>query len=161
MLAYYYLDNAVFRISSLWDLLAQIYNVFYGVGFNPNRVNYNKFFRMQVDEKNRNKRKKIKCNLSKIEEKLSPIREYLDEEDNTEIEGMWQGNHAYLNKLRNQLAHRNTPSTPTLSNFSINMKPYPVFMLKRVVEDYYTVSKLILEISNIILEEFEKENSLN
>lgn len=158
MEAYYYLENAIFRISSLWDVLAQMYNVFYEVGFPARKVHYNNFFRLKVDGGlSRNKKKVIKNNLLKIEDKLLPIKEYLNEKDDTAIDGRWKGNHAYLNSLRNQLAHRNTPSMPSLSNFSFNMKPYPAFMLKRVVEDYNSVSKFILAITNIMLEEFEKE----
>lgn len=159
--AYYYLENAIFRISSLWDLLAHIYNVFYEIEIPSNKINYNKFFRLQVDNQYRSSKRQIKQNLLRIKALLSPITEYLNEKDNTLIDRRWEGNHSYLNSLRNQLAHRNAPGIPSCSNFSFSMKNHPIFMLKRAIEDYNTVSKFILEISTTILVEFEKEMKLS
>ncbi|MFC6808929.1 Cthe_2314 family HEPN domain-containing protein [Lactococcus lactis subsp. hordniae] len=31
-LAYYFSENALFRLSTLWDILAQFYNIFYNLG---------------------------------------------------------------------------------------------------------------------------------
>ena len=159
--SYYYLENAIFRISSLWDLLAHIYNVFYEIEIPLNKINYNKFFRLQVDNQYRSSKRQIKQNLLRIKALLSPVTEYLNEKDNILIDGRWEGNHSYLNSLRNQLAHRNALAIPSCSNFSFSMKNHPTFMLKRAIEDYNTVSKFILEIAATILVEFENEMKLS
>lgn len=157
---YYYLENAMFRISSLWDLLAHIYNVFYEVGIPSNKVNYNEFFRINVSNQHRNNKGKIKQNLLKIEALLSPVKDYLNEKDNIFKDGKWEGNHKYLNSLRNQLAHRNSPGIPSCSNFCFSMKNHPCFILRRSIEDYNTVSNFILEIMSKILVELKKEMGL-
>jgi len=42
--AIYYTENAVFRTSALWDLLAQLYNVKHKGNHNPDKVYYSRLF---------------------------------------------------------------------------------------------------------------------
>ena len=42
--AIYYTENAVFRTSFLWDLLAQLYNVKHKQNNNPDKVYYSQLF---------------------------------------------------------------------------------------------------------------------
>ena len=37
-LAYYYIENALFRTSSLWDMLAQLYRLFYDIDIPKEKV---------------------------------------------------------------------------------------------------------------------------
>ena len=44
-----------------------------------------------------------------------------------------------------------------MSDFDINLKMHPAFILKRIIEDYSVVSKQLLEILNLI-EKDEMDN---
>lgn len=149
MLSYYYIENAIFRISSLWDILAQFYCLFYNLKVDVNKVYYNKIF-------NPNSNINVK-----FKEKAEQINDYLNEEDNTKCEDFWKGNHRYLNKCRNKMTHRNSPNITVISKYDINMKDYPTFMLKRIIEDYSMVSRYLVEILDLIEEEIIKINGDN
>lgn len=140
-LAYYYIENALFRTSSLWDMLAQLYCLFYKVNANQNNIYYNKIFNPNSPKSNnfREKAREINC--------------YLNEDDNIDNEEKWSGNHKYCNNCRNKMTHRNSPNISVLSDYDMRFKDHPSFMLKRIIEDYVTVSKYLGE----ILDEIEKD----
>lgn len=144
-LAYYYIENAIFRISSLWDILAQFYRIHYNLEIDIDKLYYNKLF-----NPNNNINEKFK-------DKTIEIYEYLNEENDTKSEGEWKGNHKYLNKCRNKMTHRNSPNITTLSNYDINIKDFPAFMLKRIIEDYSKVSHFLSEVLDLIEETLIKE----
>lgn len=135
---YYFIENALFRTSTLWDLLAQLYRLYYDVNIDVTRVYYNKFFNPEESTND------------KFKDNAREIFKYINQEDDTECEGEWQGNHAFVNKQRNKMTHRNSPNIGVMSDFDINLKVPPAFMLKRIIEDYATVSKYLSEILNII-----------
>lgn len=43
-LAYYYIENALFRTSTLWDMLAQLYCLFYNIQIPKKHIYYNRLF---------------------------------------------------------------------------------------------------------------------
>lgn len=131
-LAYYFIENALFRVSSLWDLLAQLYNIYYDIKFPIDKLHYKRFFTSK-------KHKNI------IGEEIGL---YLEQKDNTDCEGEWQGNHQYVKNLRNKMTHRNSPNITVISNFDTEFKLPPIYSLKRITEDYATASKYIDEILN-------------
>lgn len=131
-LAYYFIENALFRVSSLWDLLAQLYNIYYDIRLPINELHYWKFFTS----------KKYKNIIGK------KIGLYLKQEDNIDCEGEWQGNHKYVKNLRNKMTHRNSPNITSISNFDTEFKLPPLYLLKRITEDYATASKYIDELLN-------------
>jgi len=139
-LAYYYIENALFRTSSLWDMLAQLYCLFYEIKIPKDRIYYNKIFNPNSPNSN-----KFKC-------KATNINNYLKQEDDTSIDGEWKGNHQYTNDCRNKMVHRNSPNVTVMSDYDFNFKSHPSFLLKRVIEDYVVVSKYVIE----ILDEIEK-----
>ena len=51
------------------------------------------------------------------------------------------------------MIHRNSPNISVVSDYDMNFKNHPSFMLKRIIEDYITVSKYLGE----ILYEIEKD----
>lgn len=55
------------------------------------------------------------------------------------------------------MTHRNSPNVGVMSDFDINLKMHPAFILKRIIEDYSVVSKQLLEILNLI-EKDEMDN---
>ena len=140
-LAYYYIENALFRTSSLWDMLAQLYCLFYKVNLNHNKIYYNKIFNPNSPKSN------------KFREKAREINDYLNEDDNIDGDKKWNGNHKYCNHCRNKMIHRNSPNISVLSDYDMSFKDHLSFMLKRIIEDYVIVSKYIGD----ILDEIEKD----
>lgn len=135
---YYFIENALFRTSILWDLLAQFYRLYYDIEIDKTDVYYKQIF---------NPERKLN---DKFKEKAREIYEYICEEDDTECEGKWKGNHDFVNKQRNKMTHRNSPNIGVMSDFDVNLKMHPAFMLKRVIEDYSVVSIYLSEILNMI-----------
>lgn len=139
--SYYYIENALFRTSSLWDMLAQLYRLYYQINVKPNEVYYNQIF---------NPKSRYSKNFKK---KATLISNYLKQEDDTAVNGEWKGNHKFVNACRNKMTHRNSPNITVLSNFDVNFKHHPTYLLKRIVEDYNVVSKFISD----IMDDIEKE----
>jgi len=73
-------------------------------------------------------------------------------------EGFWKGNHQFIKDYRNQMTHRNSPDEHSLSDIGINLKTHPTFLLKRVIEDYYTTINFIDEILELIRKKHFEEN---
>lgn len=147
--AFYYIENALFRTSSLWDMLAQLYRLFYNIEIPKDKVYYKKIFNPSLNYSDNFKLK------------ATEIHNYIEQGDDTYCEGEWKGNHTFSNDLRNKMTHRNSPNVAVMSDYDMNMKHYPAFQLKRIVEDYVAVSKYIKEIlddiENEIMASFEKE----
>lgn len=138
LIAYYYIENALFRTSTLWDLLAQFYRQYYNINVKSTEVYYYDIFNP----------KKTYCSKFKVE--ANNIYKYLNEKNNTNLDKEWKGNHRYVNKLRNKMIHRNSPCVAVMSDYDVNLKNHPAFMLKRIIEDYNVVSKFIINILNSI-----------
>ena len=67
--AIYYTENAVFRTSSLWDLLAQLYNVEYKDNQNPEKVYYRTLFHNDTQGKRPNPlAQKIHSYITEVED---------------------------------------------------------------------------------------------
>jgi hypothetical protein len=132
-LAFYYIENALFRTSSLWDILAQLYRLFYNIKVTKEAVYYKKIF------------DPTKCLSDNFKNKAKEIHTYINED---EIEGAVEckGNHAFTNEFRNKMTHRNSPSITTCSNFDMNLKEHPVTVIEKILQDYKVVSKYINEI---------------
>lgn len=142
----YYLENALFRISSLWDILAQFYNLLYNLKMDPQRLDCGKVFR-----------KERKTEQNEDRDGLQRIQDYLNQPDDTNCESPWKGNHKYMKDMRNQMTHRNLPSISSASNFGFVLRDHPLFILKRLVEDYCVVSRFILEIMDKVEQDVENE----
>lgn len=154
-MAYYYIENSLFRTSILWDILAQIYCLFYKINISSNKIYYNKLFNTECNKYySEYKIKKIE-NYEEFKNKADNINKYLCERNNTYVEGTWLGNHAYVNKCRNQMTHRNSPNITSISDYNLNFKDPPSYMLKRIIEDYVKVSNYISEILNNIEEKLD------
>jgi len=127
-LAIYYIENAVFRTSILWDMLAQLFNVKHNIVSDKTKIYYKSFFG---------------THLSKVDStNATVITDYLEQDDNTDDE-LWQGNHVYISEYRNQMTHRNSPNVSSMSNYACQIRLPARYVLKRVVEDYSQVSKFI------------------
>ena len=138
--ALYHTENIVYRISILWDLLAQICNVVFETGHAANRVFYNKYFDKYSNGDN-------------TIDFIKKIKVYIDEEENDDDVNPWPGNHKFLNDYRNQMTHRVSPNITSISTFGFSMRPPTMYILHRAVEDYYMVSKFLCEIINRFIDD--------
>lgn len=141
-LSYYFIENALFRNSSLWDILAQLYCLYFSVQISQDKIHYKKIFNPTS----------VHATNFKVE--ATKINQYINQEDNTSLDCEWEGNHKFINELRNKMIHRNSPNVATISDYDLNLKNHPSFMLKRIIEDYVTVSNYIEEILNNIEQQF-------
>lgn len=123
--AAYHTENAVFRTIIEWDLLAQMYNIKYGIEDDNKKIHYKSFFKDRLTDV-----------------KATSITAYIEQDDNTDIEP-WQGNHKYVNDYRNQMTHRNSPNVTAVSNYDFQLRMPMRYVLKRVIEDYSKVSSYI------------------
>jgi Cthe_2314-like HEPN len=144
-MAYYYIENALFRTSSLWDMLGQLYRLYYQIEIDQDKVYYKKIFNP------------LSPYSIKYKDKANEINNYLNQENDTNIDGEWKGNHKFVNDCRNKMTHRNSPNIAVMSDYDINFKNHPSFLLKRIVEDYNVVSKYISEILDEIDKEIQKD----
>lgn len=147
MLAFYYVENAIFRTSTLWDVLAQFYNIYCDIGRGIREIHYQQFFKNEFSDVE-----------TEIKENVDKIVQYLEQKDDYSInDGFWEGNHQYIKDYRNQMTHRNAPDEHSLSDIGINMKTHPRFLLRRVVEDYYIAVQFIDEILELIRQKHFEE----
>lgn len=138
--AMYHVENMVFRISILWDLLAQLCNVVFQTGLDPEKIHYNRYFRNHAEGENA---------ISFCKEIVTYLEE--DEDPAADI-NPWPGNHKYLNDFRNQMTHRVSPNISSISTFGTTLRPPVMYILHRATEDYYKVSSFLCSLINQYLE---------
>lgn len=149
---YYYAENAIFRIEALWDILAQIYNLKYSLENDKAKVYHNRVFSKQD-----NWSKKYWKGVMPSE--IAVIADYISEEDNTSIkDGMWKGNYAYVNSLRNNMTHKISISNNSFSSYAFTFKEPPSYMLKRVVECYAKLEDFIYNACDNVMDESDDLN---
>ena len=147
--AMYHVENMVFRTSILWDLLAQLCNILFRTGIEPEKIYYNRYFRNHADGNNA---------IPICKE----ISEYLDEEDDPSADiNPWPGNHKYLNEFRNQMTHRVSPNISSISTFGATLRPPVIYVLHRATEDYYKVSSFLCRLINQYLEDHKEWTPFN
>lgn len=54
------------------------------------------------------------------------------------------------------MTHRNSTNVAVMSDYDTNLKKHPVFLIKRILEDYFTATKYIKEILDEVEEEVMK-----
>lgn len=145
--AIYYTENAVFRTSSLWDLLAQLYNEKYHNNIDPDKVYYNTLFHNDTQGKRPN---------PFAQKVYAYITEKESENPNYKTDEFWAGNHKYVSDYRNKMTHRNSPNITTMSNYDIELRMPMRYVLKRVIEDYVRASEFIKLMLIEILSDFNK-----
>lgn len=144
--AIYYTENAIFRTSVLWDLLAQLYNIKYHKNKDPEKVYYSTLFHNDTQGK--------RPNSFAVQ-----VYTYINEQDPKEVsvnpDGTWKGNHSYINEYRNQMTHRNSPNVATISNYAFELRMPMRYVLKRAIEDYTQVSAFISQLLETITTELD------
>lgn len=132
--AMYYVENIIFRTSTLWDLLAQLYNIQFDLKYDIDKVYYRTLFNNCAQGK-------------KAIPQAKRIDAYFREMDDMDTIP-WAGNHAYVTEFRNKMTHRNTPSISAINQYAQELRPPAMYVLIRVIEDYVQVSQYIKELLN-------------
>lgn len=135
--ALYYTENALYRISVLWDLLAQLFNLKEEIGISNEKIYAEQLFHNAQQGK--------KPNLF-----AKKVYAYMKEDDDSSSE-TWKGNYAYLKEYRDKMTHRYAPSISTISDYAIDLRLPAIYSLYRAAEDYQQVSVFIKELLNEII----------
>ncbi|MDY8045903.1 Cthe_2314 family HEPN domain-containing protein [Paenibacillus polymyxa] len=158
---FYFIENAIYRLFSLWDTLAHLYHFYYELDFKTEKLHYVNIFNSAIKKTLMNKaKKKIKEFLNEpndsfleiIEEKFVEICRYINEK-NEFVDGQWKGNHRYLKKIRNQFTHRDNPHDFALLNYTqknFSMPDAPLLELKRSIDDYLVLYENICNILKLV-----------
>lgn len=141
--AIYFIENMVFRTSILWDMIAQMCNVFWLINKPNTEIYVAQFFHDMAQGK---KAKPLAVDIYSYLKEANVIKG--DKE-------YWNGNHQYIKDYRDKMTHRNSPNISTMSSFAMELRPPAMFVLKRVTEDYLKASEFI----KIILDEISAEFS--
>ena len=137
----YYLENAVFRISALWDLLAQLFNVYAELGVELDKIYATQLFHNAQQGKYAHSFAK-------------KVFGYMDQGDDLNAEP-WKGNYKYVKEMRDKLIHKISPNISSISSFEPELRMPALYILKRVTEDYKQVSVFICELLDKILADYK------
>lgn len=118
---FFYLENAIYRVFSMWDLLAQIINIHYDVGFKMDSIDCKSFL------KNKKVIKKV------FPEFIKRISSHICEEHSAEEN---TGNFSYLYEQRNQFTHRLSLKTQLIAGEETVLPEPPVYILNKTVEEF-------------------------
>lgn len=139
-IAIYHVENIVFRVGILWDMLAQLCNIIYHTEVNPQKLHCSRYFDKYSHGNN---------SFAFAKE----INAYLKEEEDPSADiNPWPGNHVFLANYRNQMTHRISPSISSISTM-YTLRPPTIYVLHRAVEDYYKVSSFLCQLINRYLGE--------
>ncbi len=145
--AIYYTENAVFRTSVLWDLLAQLFNLKEKIGRPFDEVYTAQIFHDAQQGKRANPFAK-------------KVYAYMVQNDSSDVEP-WEGNYAYVKDFRDKMTHRVSPNISSFSDYALELRMPMIYVLKRVIEDYKQVSEFIQELVSDILKDYEKLGNLD
>lgn len=138
---YYYTENMMFRISILWDLLAQMFNSAFDLNAKIDEIHHYTFFQKYQAKSRRS---------YPYRELAKKVYDYFEEKDSIQ-EGLWKGNFKYCKQLRNDFTHSLNPHIMNVNNGNfnnknkrgMNMAEHPLFELKRLLEDFTKVNYFI------------------
>lgn len=137
---FYYLENIIYRQITLWDLLAQFYNIHYDINLKPEKVHYKSFFYNNSNENYLN---------------INIINNYVKRQDKELEKYSSTKQHQYISDYRNSLTHRVSDAVPSMSNLGIFFKEHPLYLLEIIIADlkkclyfYEAIHFKILDIKN-------------
>lgn len=143
--AYYYMENALFREIILWDSLAQLYNLYYNMNIEVDKIFYKKVIK--------------ELSLKDIKEiDFNEILEYLNEPFDIMENNIDKGIHECINDKRNQMTHR---FSIAITAFSENSKENATLrampdLVYKIAKDYNKVQQYLVQIINMILTEINQ-----
>lgn len=152
---FYYNENILFRLITLWDLLAQLTNTIFKTNVPVDKVHYKTYFRIyaksSVDETLQFFSKDVNTYLNEI----SDFNQF-EELKREDLTTPWVGNHRVINQIRNGFTHKINPHIMSVHNgpinddTSLNLPIPPINELKRLLEDYNRVYKYIFALRSAI-----------
>jgi Cthe_2314-like HEPN len=145
--AYYHIENIMFRVSILWDLLAQLTNATFRLNENVDEIQHRKFFT------------KYSANVRK-KELIYPLAksvdDYFEEDDCDQVKDPWKGNFKFSKNLRNSFTHSLNPHMVNFNNAKFkrgvnankgsNLAMHPLYETKRILEDFISVYDFSVEV---------------
>lgn len=140
--AYYYMENALFREIILWDSLAQLYNLYYNMNIEVDKIFYKKVI-TELSQKN----------IKEID--FKGILKYLNEPFEIIEDDIDRGIHGCINNMRNQMTHR---FSIAITAFSENSKESATLrampdLIYKIAKDYNMVQKYLVQIVDMIFNE--------
>lgn len=152
----YYIENAVFRLITLWDLLAQLSNIYYETGLESSNIGYKKYFIGRMG----NDRTRLKQDMGgdkDFNKFAKTVKAYIREEDDINLEGAWKGNHTYISDIvRNPLTHKHDPHSFSVIEGDMHLSEIPIISIKRGLEDLIKVNEFI----RIVIDKIETKLTL-
>lgn len=142
-LACYYLENALYREISLWDSLAQLYNLYFNLNIDVKKIGHKKVIEKLKD-------------MKKTEINFNDIFNYIDEKiDRPSLD---KGIHYQICELRNQMTHRYSITISSISDDTyLRVMPDTVY---KIAKDFNLVHKYLIEIIDLILIKLDSENAV-
>lgn len=143
LIATYYVEDGIFRVETLWDLLAQISNIKFEINMPSNKIYMESFF------------KKLK-KQEKASVFATRVCDYMNSKNECNPEQ--QGSYSYIREYRNKMTHRFSPNITSISNYSLEMRIPAFVLLKNLVEDYKQVTSFIKELLSEVLKDYKDQN---
>ena len=141
ILAYYYVENAIFRIWVLWDILAHLCNLRYNLNVEIKDIHHGRIFSSQESTL----KKYWKNDPPKT---IQNIIEYLKEEDI--LPGKFKGSYKYIREVRNKMTHRLSIGVTSLSSYELSFGEPLHYILRHLCECYFNLIGFIIDICNEI-----------
>lgn len=141
--ATYYVENAIFRIEILWDLLAQLSNIKYRINKPVDKIYSEKFF----------KDLKKHTEASEFATRVCAYMHLETVNDSDE-----QGDYAFVREYRHKMTHRFSPNITSISNYALEVRLPVVVLIKKITNEYKQVSLFIKDILADILKDYKDPN---
>lgn len=151
-LALYHTKNIVFRVSVLWDMLAQLCNVIFHTENKKNKERTEKIYYAQYFNNHAQGKKALVF--------AKEVNDYLRQEEGNADINPWPGNHAFLNKYRNDMTHNVSPNATSFSTLGVRLRPPTMYVLHRTVEDYSVVSAFLQRLITEYLTKYSERDIL-
>ncbi|HDR4733457.1 TPA: hypothetical protein QCR16_003186 [Bacillus cereus] len=151
--AYFHNENAIFRLACLWDVLAQMCNEYFELGFEITKVNYKVIFNGKKCSSNNEE-------FIKIQNEISTYFKEKDDTNTKNIDDIWKGNHTFISNIRNKFTHRNDPHIVHFFNNAnnpseqINFPNHPIYELKRITEDYFKCYSFMKNVNALMIKKY-------
>ena len=145
---FYYLENIIYRQITLWDLLAQFYNIHYDLNLPIEKIEYKRFFNNHSNKNYLN---------------IGIISKYVKYQDQEERKKTYSSSkqHQFVSEYRNSLTHRISDAVPSMSNLGIFFKEHPLYLLEMLIADLKQCLSFYDDILAEILGDKNKEKLLN
>ncbi|MBN1050121.1 hypothetical protein [Clostridium botulinum] len=143
---YFHIENAEFRLITMWDVLAQIFNLYFNIDKPIYRIKYKELFKKEnvkhINVNNRYEGKDVDSINNTLKKYFLDICLYLDEDISYDEKTLkCYGNHKYLSEDRNSFTHRKNPHEFSILHSDKNrnqltLPEAPLYIVKRLIEDY-------------------------